>query len=662
MFLRRKNRSGSGLPIAIGALVWSLVLPGLRGYAQEKTPVVFGKVTEADFATPAGVDTSVEAVVIADIGIRTFERPYGNVWDGYLQHTKRMLILKRRGFEAATVTIPLLVYKERSEEINELKAATYNLERGKVVKTDLDKSGIFKEKFSENLEVERFTFPAVKEGSIIEFMYKEKSQFGFGNETWQFQGVYPCLWSEYMASIPSGFIYSVVPHCYLQFYIDKTETKERSDLGSVYGSIKTFHWVVRNVPALKELPYTTTIRNWVARVEIRPGGSLGWRLVSQQLLRSDRFGADVPADNPWLDKDLKEITAGAEDDLSKARKIYAYVRDHFSCNKRPGYMMTNTLKTVYNARSGSAAELNLLLTAMLDHEKMYAFPVVLSTRSNGFMNPMVTQPAILNYVICKLNCGSTSYFLDASDPELKYGQLPLECYNDYDVVVGDTEQRFLEAKLTADSLIEQEKVVVFLSNGEKGGLDGSVQRFPGIAEAMEIRKKTKGQDGEKKFWDQLRSGLTAEETVADLEIDSLRLPDEPMVINYSFHVATDSASDILYFTPILADRIAANPLKDVVRIYPVEMPYSKDANYILTMDIPNGYAAEELPKSEKVLLNDGGGYFEYVLTKDGDQIHLRTRIRLAKANFQPEEYENLRSFFSTVVEKESEQIVFKKKK
>jgi hypothetical protein len=338
------------------------------------------------------------------------------------------------------------------------------------------------------------------------------------------------------------------------------------------------------------------------------------------------------------------------------------VRDHFSCNKRPGYMMTNTLKTVYNARSGSAAELNLLLTAMLNHEKMYAFPVLLSTRSNGFMNPMVTQPAILNYVICKLNCGSTSYFLDASDPELKYGQLPLECYNDYDVVVGDTAQRFLEAKLTADSLIEQEKVVVFLSNGEKGGLDGSVQRFPGIAEAMEIRKKTKGQDGEKKFWDQLRSTLTAEATVGDLEIDSLRLPDEPLTISYSCHLAMDSLSNIFYFTPMLAYRIAVNPFKDALRIYPVEMPYSKDANYILTMDIPSGYVVDELPKSEKVLLNNNGGYFEYVLSQDGDQLHFHTRLRLAKANFQPDEYENLRSFFSAIVEKESEQIVFKKKK
>jgi hypothetical protein len=645
-----------------GMLLVSLVVMSLHGFAQEKSPVVFGKVTEEDFAIPAGVDTTVDAVVIAEVGVRSFERPYAmsNAWDGYLQYKKRILIVKKLGFAAATVTIPLFVFRGEHEEITQLKAATYNLEGGKVVKTELDKNGIFKDKLSENVVIERFAFPAVREGSIVEYTYKEKSQFGFNNESWQFQGIYPCLWSEYVVSIPSAFSYSVVPRSYLPFCIDTTEVK-RSDFGAVYGAIKTFHWAVRDVPALKEQPYTTTIRNWLARVEIRPGGVMyGWRPLDGQLLHSGRFGAGLNADNFWLDKDMKVITAGAGDDLSKARNIYAYVRDHFSCNKRPGYTMRNSLKTVYEARSGSEAELNLLLTAMLDHEKLKASPVLLSTRPNGFVTPVFPQPAVLNYVICKLSCGPVSYYLDASDRDLRYGQLPLACYNDYDLVV-DTAVLYPEANLTADSLTEQKKVIVFLSNGDKGGLDGPVQSFPGIAEALEIRKKMKAQDGERKFRDELVNGLTPDATVSDLEIDSLRLPDEPLVINYSCHVAMDSASDILYFTPMLADRLTENPFKDAVRIYPVEMPYARDVNYILTMDVPAGYVVEELPKSVKVLLNDGG-YFEYILTQDDGQIHFRTRIRLVRANYQPQEYAELREFFATIVKKEGEQIVFKKKK
>ena len=48
--------------------------------------------------------------------------------------------------------------------------------------------------------------------------------------------------------------------------------------------------------------------------------------------------------------------------------------------------------------------------------------------------------------------------------------------------------------------------------------------------------------------------------------------------------------------------------------------------------------------------------------KINDIVSMRSRVRLDRANFSPEEYENLRSFFTLVVGKQNEQIVFKKKK
>jgi len=321
--------------------------------------------------------------------------------------------------------------------------------------------------------------------------------------------------------------------------------------------------------------------------------------------------------------------------------------------------MTNTLKSVYMARGGSIAELNLLLTAMLDHEKLRASPVVLSTRSNGFINELMPQATQLNYVVCKLQLGGESYYLDASDRNLSFGQLPLECYNGYDVVV-DTTVNPLENALSADSVTEKKKIVVYLTNGDHGGLDGSVQSYPGIAEAAEIRKKMKEQGGEKNFREELAGGL-ADQTISDFEIDSLKMPDEPLVISYSSYLASDSTAERFYFTPMLVGRMAVNPFREAERTYPVEMPYARDENYILTMDIPRGYAVDELPKSVKVALDDGG-YFEYVLSADGDQIHFRTRIRLVKANYEPQDYTSLRAFFANIVSKENEQIVFKKKK
>ncbi len=56
------------------------------------------------------------------------------------------------------------------------------------------------------------------------------------------------------------------------------------------------------------------------------------------------------------------------------------------------------------------------------------------------------------------------------------------------------------------------------------------------------------------------------------------------------------------------------------------------------------------------------GMFEYRISQSGNNISFRSRIKLNRANFQPDEYEMLREFFNLVVKKQAEQIVFKKKK
>ena len=78
------------------------------------------------------------------------------------------------------------------------------------------------------------------------------------------------------------------------------------------------------------------------------------------------------------------------------------------------------------------------------------------------------------------------------------------------------------------------------------------------------------------------------------------------------------------------------------------------------MQIPAGYQLDELPKQAKVTLNGNEGSFEYLIQQAGGRIQLRTRLKLNKANFAPQDYETLRNFFAFIVQKQAEQIVFKK--
>jgi len=78
------------------------------------------------------------------------------------------------------------------------------------------------------------------------------------------------------------------------------------------------------------------------------------------------------------------------------------------------------------------------------------------------------------------------------------------------------------------------------------------------------------------------------------------------------------------------------------------------------MEIPKGYKVDEIPKSVKLALNEDEGMFEYLITADKEYIQMRRRLVLKKANFANEDYDTLRQFYTFIVKKEAEQIVFKK--
>jgi hypothetical protein len=111
---------------------------------------------------------------------------------------------------------------------------------------------------------------------------------------------------------------------------------------------------------------------------------------------------------------------------------------------------------------------------------------------------------------------------------------------------------------------------------------------------------------------------------------------------------------------MFGDARRENPFKAAERKYPVEMPYATDDLYVFSMEIPEGYVVDELPKSAKVAFNEDQGLFEYLVGRQDNLIQLRCHLKLIKANFPAEDYSSLRDFFAYIVKKENEQIVLKK--
>ncbi|MBI2730099.1 MAG: DUF3857 domain-containing protein [Sphingobacteriales bacterium] len=662
----------------------ALLSISFAGFTQDKSNVKFVKISAEDFnITSPVIDSSTAAVVVADIGSSEFE---GNRKAGFSIRYKRFArikILTKNGIDAANVQIPLYVDGQAEEKLDNLKAYTYNLENGKVVETKLESESVFKEKVNKKVSVRKFTMPAVKPGSIIEFTYTIVSDFIFNLQPWEFQGEYPRLWSEYRVDIPEYFRYIFLSQGSKDFFIKKDETTrgrweitfranstERSETEKLEGNIQSNRWVMKDLPALKEEAFTSTIDNHTSKIQFqlasihypnspfRPVMS-SWDKAMEDLMKDDEFGELLSHPNNWLDDDMKAITDGAATPLEKAKQIFKYIKNNFTATRRSGVYLTDNLKTIFKNKHGNVAEINLLLTAMLLHENIKAFPVLLSTRDHGYTNELYPILEKFNYVICLAQISNNDVLLDASNPSLGFGQLHWKCYNGHCRVVDPKDPS--PVYLVADSLKEKKFTLINIANDEKEGWAGTVTNTLGTYESISVKEEVfdKGLD---EFFKKVKSDYTMEIKMGNTGIDSLKQDGMPVNIHYDINFNLNKDEDIIYFNPLLSEAYKENPFKSAARKYPVEMPYAFDETIIANIEVPAGYELDELPKSSRVNYNEDEGSFEYLIGKTNDGgIQLRCRIKMNRANFQPEEYESLRDFYAYIVKKQAEPVVFKKK-
>ncbi|MES1221698.1 MAG: DUF3858 domain-containing protein, partial [Bacteroidota bacterium] len=317
-----------------------------------------------------------------------------------------------------------------------------------------------------------------------------------------------------------------------------------------------------------------------------------------------------------------------------------------------------TLKNLVKTRNGNVAEINLLLTALLKHEDIDADPVILSTRSHGYTFPLYPLLNKFNYVVSRAKIEETSYYLDASEPRLGFGNLPLRCYNGHARAINTMAEA---VELSSDSITERKFTSVFISNDEKGNMVGNMHQAPGYYESYDLRNRIK-EKGKEQLVKDIEKGFGSQVNISNPHIDSLEKYDVGLNITYDF-VIKDEKEDIFYLNPMFGEGYKDNPFKSAERSYPVEMPYAMEESYNLQIEVPVGYMIDELPKSITVKLNEeGDGIFEYRISQSEGFISLRSGIRFKRSYFLPEEYEMLREFFNLIVKKQNEQIVFKKKK
>ncbi len=673
-------------PVACASLTLFLCLIQSYSFSQEKSKVQFGKVSPADFALPPSpaIDTNTNAVILSDIGSVHFVGNKHSFFSYVYQRQTRIKLLNKRAFEdLASVVVGYRKQDEASAKLDKVSASTYNLENGQVVETKLAKTDIFETRINKWYVEDKFTLPAVKENSIIEYTYTVTSPYDDEFPSWEFQSKdYPCLWSEFQINVPQALLYVLVKQGIHAYTVDKgsegqanyslTKPPEnyyaaQPENFNVSATTVIHRWVMKDIPAFREEEYLSTADNYIDKIEFQLSKTSdgetytdhknSWKQATEELLNDEDFGGTLDEDDGLISAAIAQATGSSSDPLEQARDIYYFMTSHFTCDGYNNFYLRTDLRDVIKKNSGSVGDINLLLIAMLRKKGLRADPVVLSTREFGYN--LVTYPILkrLNYVVVRLKVDGKVYYLDAAHSQLGFGQLPGNCYNGHARIISNTDSG--SVYFYADSLNEKKFTLVILTNTDKG-MEGSFQAILGHEESYLLRRRL-GVEKETDYFKLIQASFGDDLHISNGGVDSLTKPEEPVKVHYDFRMNETAGQSPIYLNPMWWDNSRENPFKAAERKYPVEMPYLKDEMYIFSMEIPDGYVVDEMPKSARVALNGNQGSFEYLIGQQGGMIQLRCHLKLNRATFSPDDYSTLRDFYAYVVKKEAETIVLKKK-
>jgi hypothetical protein len=273
-------------------------------------------------------------------------------------------------------------------------------------------------------------------------------------------------------------------------------------------------------------------------------------------------------------------------------------------------------------------------------------------------NPIISK---FNSVILSANIGNKDIILDATDNDHFIGMTAYESLSHQGFYVD------LKNKVGVWTTIEpthrNEKIYNYnLTLDTENKLKGSmVQYYKGYG-ALSLRNRYRSNASETEFVKSLKKdkqGLEIDKYKINNLNDFDNLLSEELTVTIEDNV--EEAGNLVYLNPLLYERTKENHFKHETRTFPVDFGYAMRETIRSTINFPAEYEIEKLPKGSAFKLPDNKGTFSIQFLTQDKVVLVTSIIEINKSVFSPEEYFDIKELFKIIVEKQAEQIVFKKK-
>jgi transglutaminase-like putative cysteine protease len=507
-------------------------------------------------------------------------------------------------------------------------------------------------------------------GGIVAWEFVQEGPIYSGEQTWDFQGEIPHLHSVFEADLPAGWQHRALwcrhPSA------DPTEVAPNH-----------WRWELSNVPAvhLEDVPLAPADEALTGRMTVHYAASdLGegaalWARIGEWYSQLAAPRSEAPAE---IANASRQLASPDADFMLRLQKVADFMQQNIryvGIEIGIGGYIPHAAADVYRNRYGDCKDKATLLIAMLDAVGVRATWVMVDTE-RGVVDPR-TPSLIGNHMIAAIEIpkgyenpllkavvtartGRRYLIFDPTNEYVPIGLLPTYLQGGYGVLMAGADSQIIPLptlKPDTDTVEHSAQFELSADGGLKG--DVTVSRL-GPSSAHARRFLVMSSDKEKR--ENLEQSLRHDFSEFDLgpeKIENTRNLDDRLILHYDVSAASyaKNAGTLLLLRPrILGTDVT--PLRDGPRKYPIEFESIGDWRDKFDVEIPAGYAVDEIP--DPIHVDTDFASYNSEVKVEGNTLHYSREYIVKKLSLNADQYADLQKFEGEINTDENRSAVLKK--
>jgi hypothetical protein len=526
---------------------------------------------------------------------------------------------------------------------------------------DESSSGVF----YDDSKSTNFIFPGIKPGSITQLKYQQQILDPRFLNSFFFQSFIPIEKAQLVLKVDKNISIAYKMFHQGNLEIDFSESKK--------GKYTIYKWTSKNVKAVKyeedspNLSYFAPhLVYYISKVKKGTEEHVILGEVKNLFDWYSTFTAHLDSEeSPDLRKTVEGLTKNLATEEEKVRAIFYWVQDNikyiaFEEGMR-GFIPHNA-NYIFSNRYGDCKDMACITRSMLKIAGINSYFTWIGSRDIPYSYEEVPTPIVDNHMIATYYKDGDPQFLDATSKYTQYG-LPSSMIQGKQALVQTGPDSYrLETVPVIDRKVnfKRDSSIIKISNGRVIG--NGILSEGGYEKIFDTYRITFASGT--KLDELIKAKLTRGSNKFLLEnynLTNLTNKDLPLEITYSFNIQDyyKQIGDEIYLNLNLSKPFF-NQLIDIERRkYPIETEYKYEHTYITTLEIPNGYEIEHLPRNSE-FMNEVAGYsINYELL--GSKVILRKTVFVEYLILALEKFPAWNDVINKINEAYTDALILKKK-